>query len=121
MVICGVAAALPLLTYPPRTLRCGAQGAQRAPVAIFDGPTMSALCALHLAIPEQAPTSEYSDRLLRRPGRRGGDHQPGDDHAPADVPVHHLQHVDLGGDPVPDRVGVDDDRRPVLARVEAPG
>ncbi len=29
-------------------LRSGAQGAQRAPVAIFDGPTMSALCALHL-------------------------------------------------------------------------
>jgi hypothetical protein len=27
----------------------GAQGAQRAPVAIFDGPTMSALRALHLA------------------------------------------------------------------------
>jgi len=44
-------------------LRSGAQGAQRAPVAIFDGPTMSALCALHLAIPEQAPTVDDSDRL----------------------------------------------------------
>ncbi len=41
------------------TLRSGAQGAQRAPVAIFDGPTMSALCALHLTIPEQAPPPNY--------------------------------------------------------------
>ena len=37
----------PVLTYTLSTLRSGAQGAQRAPVAIFDGPTMSALCALH--------------------------------------------------------------------------
>ena len=44
MVICCVAAAHPLLTYPHCTLRCGARG------------------ALYLAIPEQAPTLKCSDR-----------------------------------------------------------
>jgi hypothetical protein len=48
MVICGVAAALPVLTYSPSTLRSGGQGAQRAPVEYCHGPTMSALCAWHL-------------------------------------------------------------------------
>ena len=51
------------LQEPPSTLRSGAQGAQSAPVAILDGPTMSALCALHLTIPEQAPTPDDSDGL----------------------------------------------------------
>jgi hypothetical protein len=49
MAICGVAAARPVLTYEPVRSGPDAQGAQRAPVAIFDGPTMSALCAWHLA------------------------------------------------------------------------
>jgi hypothetical protein len=58
MVICGVVASESLLTYDPVrsggkqhssvTLEGIAQGAQRAPVEYCHGPTMSALCALHL-------------------------------------------------------------------------
>ena len=48
----------------PSTLRSGAQGAQRAPVEYCHGPTVSALCALHLALPEQAPSPKDSDTLL---------------------------------------------------------
>src|SRR3989338_1343989 len=54
MVICGVVAAHPLLTYPPRMLRCGARS------------------ALHLTIPEQAPTPTYSDGLLASARHLGG-------------------------------------------------
>src|SRR3990172_5391777 len=54
MAICGVVAAHPLLTYPPRTLRCGARS------------------ALHLTIPEQAPTPTYSDGLLASARHLGG-------------------------------------------------
>jgi hypothetical protein len=49
MAICGVAAALPVLTYALSTLRSGEQGAHCAPVEYCHGPTVSALCALHLA------------------------------------------------------------------------
>jgi len=48
---------VPVRTYRPRTLRSDTQGAQRAPVAIFDGPTTSALCALHPARPSTGSTN----------------------------------------------------------------
>ena len=72
MAICGVVASESLaaprkgrvLTYDP--VRSGgiAQGAPRAPVEYCHGPTRSALCALHLTIPEQAPTPDDSNGLL---------------------------------------------------------
>jgi hypothetical protein len=57
MAICGVAASESLLTYDP--VRSG--GKQHSSVTLEGIPCS----ALHLTIPEQAPPSEYSERLRR--------------------------------------------------------
>src|SRR3989337_1688817 len=68
MAICGVVAAESLLTYDP--VRSG--GKQHSSVTLEGIP----LSALHLTIPEQAPTPRYSDTLLTAPRRRRAQRAP---------------------------------------------
>ena len=58
MAICGVVASESLLTYNPSTLRSGHRARSARPRKYCHGPTASALCALHLTIPEQAPIND---------------------------------------------------------------